>query len=497
VIFSASALSSYSMADIDTSHRLRETSGNLRRLKGTKVDKSLKAPKAPKSTKTAKSSKAKAPKSSKGSKAKSSKAPKSTKHSNGGCVLPKIKGAGAPHWVQTGQVMTQFEETLVPRKTFTSKSPKGSRTIKNNDQYMVQCAEQKYLADELCVFTCIDGVLDATKYCGKNPEDICVLARELTYTKECPLDFDSDAPWYDGKSLKQWWKEVLDRFYFSGKEIFDRSSDIPFVLGHGAAFLEGYGVAVQHFGIMPPAEKPFTGEAIGITGWVSDGYKYGPDDLTNSSTLPNNSYVQDIEFETLDQGPFKLPNVIGPVNFPNPKLKTMSLLRDTHDPCDDSTYLGFPPQCFLYHPAGYHVGNGKMLNFLSPLSNGDIDMAGVCTGSETIPPIIVPALMANYADHAEYIEKSGGLIATHPVSNTLHLCIDDDDIYHPRLCPWHTDDADINSMEGQSLSVDARPFMPQPILHRKKMCDIRKANPGICDGPFNNSSYPYPWTQYL
>ena len=450
LLFSASTLS-YSTANIDTGHSLRETSDNLRRLKSGKAPKSTtKSSKALKSSKEGKSKNPKAPKSSKGD--------QST-----GCVLPVIKGAGAPHWVQTGQVMTQFEDTLVPRKTFTSKSSKGSRTIQNNDQYMVQCAEQKYLADEMCVVTCIDGTLDTTKYCGKKPEDICVLARELTYIKECPLNFDSDAPWHDGKSLKAWWKEVIDRYYLSGKEIFEGTADIPFYLGHGTAFLEGYGLSIQTFGPMgPAAEKSLNGEAVEITGWISEGYEYGPDDQSNSATLPNNAYVQDIPFENVATSPedlFQLPKVNGPVNFPNPKLKTMSLIGDTYDPCDESTYLGFPRECFLYHPAGYHLGNGKMLNFLSPLSNGDIDILGVCTADETIPPIHIPALIANYANVAELIKASGGLIATHPVSNSLHLCIDGDDIYHPRLCPWHTDDADIDAMIGEPLQLNARPFI--------------------------------------
>merc|ERR1711957_631101 len=157
-----------------------------------------------------------------------------------GCNLPGIEGkVGEPYWLQTGQVMTQWEEAYgFPRKSFSSKASKGaksgSRKIVNNDQYMVHCKQHGYVPDEVCIYTCIDGTLDTTMYCEKNPEDICVHGRDLTITKQCPLDFDSDAPFHDGKSLKQWWKEVLDRLYFKADEIFDGTSDEEIHLGHGA-----------------------------------------------------------------------------------------------------------------------------------------------------------------------------------------------------------------------------------------------------------------------
>jgi len=494
--FAALSLPGTNAARILKSHKAKYVANGSKQskhpIKSAKSSKSFKSSKSLNSPKSAyyyKSAKyEKYPKSGKMKSSKSSK-----KHS---CILPEIISAGQPVWVQTGQVMTGFEEALVPRNRLSFKAPKDDRNIKNNDQYMVQCDAKDYLADELCVVTCTDGTLDTTTYCGIEPKDVCKKARELTYMEQCPLDFDSDAPFYDGKSLKQWWQEVLDKYYFSGEAIWNRTSDIPLWLGHGSAFLEGYGVAVQHFPHAPAFEKSFDADAIEITGWVSDGYEYGPDTITSSKTLPKNGYL-DLEVDILPLPPFNLPEINKPVNFPNPRLKTMSLLKDVYDPCDDSTYLGFPPECFLYHPAGYHVGNGKMLNWLSPLSNGEIDIGGVCTTLETIPPLIIPPLMANYDNVAEYIDISGGLIAVHPTSMTMHLCIDDNDIYHPRLCPWHTDDAGIDNTNGEQISVDARPFMPMPTEERYRQCAKRKANPGICDGPFDDVTYPYPWTQFL
>jgi len=418
-----------------------------------------------------------------------------------GCNLPVIEGkVGEPYWLQTGQVMTQWEEAYgFPRKSFSSKASKGaksgSRKIVNNDQYMVHCKQHGYVPDEVCIYTCIDGTLDTTMYCEKNPEDICVHGRDLTITKQCPLDFDSDAPFHDGKSLKQWWKEVLDRLYFKADEIFDGTSDEEIHLGHGAIAGVGYGFAIQFFENMPQQDKKFDGNAIEIAGYTSDGYEYGPDTLYNSTYI-SDGFVQGLEVEKKSFPPFILPKFLSLKTFKNPKLKIMSFLKDIYDPCDDTPYLGFPPECFLYHPAGLHMGNGMMYNFHAPLSNGEIDLQGVCTGQETIPPTFLQALFEqNMPNVAGFIEDSGGLVAVHPASGTMHLCIDDD-IYHPRVCMYHTDDPDIDAIESQH-EFDARPFMTTPTAMRNKLCKKREADPDLCKGPFDNITYPYPWTQYL
>jgi len=359
---------------------------------------------------------------------------------------------------------------------------------------MVHCNQKGYVPDEVCIYTCIDGTIDTTMYCNKNPEDVCVLGRELTIRQQCPLDFDSDAPFHDGKSLKQWWREVLDRLHFKGNEIFDGTSDEDEMhLGHGAIAGLGYGFAIQFFGLQPQPDNKFDANAIDIAGYTSDGYEYGPDTLY-SSTYIRDSFVQDLETENT---PYGVPKFLSAKTFKNPKLRAMSLLKDHYDPCDDTPYLGFPPECFLYHPAGLHLGNGLMFNFHPPLSNGEIDVQGVCTGSETIPPIFMqPLFEQNMPNVADFIEKSGGIVAAHPASGTMHFCIDDD-IYHPRLCMYHTDDADIDGMIGKPLEFDARPFMPTPTVLRNKLCKKREADPDICKGPFNNITYPYPWTQHL
>merc|ERR1712238_388552 len=138
------------------------------------------------------------------------------------CILPVIKGkVGEPYWLQTGQVMTQWEEAYgYPRKSFTSKSKSrkgaksGSRKIVNNDQYMVHCNQKGYVPDEVCIYTCIDGTLDTTMYCNKNPEDVCVLGRELTITEQCPIDiggYTSDGYEYGPDTLYNS-KYIVDSF---------------------------------------------------------------------------------------------------------------------------------------------------------------------------------------------------------------------------------------------------------------------------------------------
>ena len=467
----------------------------------TKEAKGSKTPKFSKSAKLVKSAKSeKSVKAAKGTK-KGKKGEKKTQiNAEEECILPVIKGkVGEPYWLQTGQVMTQWEEAYgYPRKSFTSKSKSrkgaksGSRKIVNNDQYMVHCNQKGYVPDEVCIYTCIDGTLDTTMYCNKNPEDVCVLGRELTITEQCPLDFDSDAPFHDGKSLKQWWKEVLDRLHFKSNEIFDGTSGEEIHLGHGAIAGLGYGFAIQFFGMIPQPDNKFDASAIDIGGYTSDGYEYGPDTLYNSKYIVD-SFVQDLETEDTEYG---VPKFLSAKTFKNPKLRIVSLLKDHYDPCDDTPYLGFPPECFLYHPAGLHLGNGLMFNFHSPLSNGEIDLQGVCTGSETSPPIFMPAVGPNMPNIEGFIEESGGVVAAHPASGTMHLCIDDD-IYHPRVCMYHTDDTDIDGMIGTPLEFDARPFMPTPTELRNKLCKKREADPDICKGPFNNITYPYPWTQHL
>lgn len=428
----------------------------------------------------------KATKSSK--KAKSSK--KSPDSSNA-CKLPKMKSkaSGKPYWIQTGQVMTLFDSTTtVARKTFTDEEP----VIAENDQYMVQCSEKGYVPDEMCYYTCTNGVLDTTTYCQSNPQDLCVKTRDLTIAKQCPLDFDSDEPWFEGKSLKMWWKEVLDKYHFQRKEIFDRSTDVPFFLGHGAALLAGAGLVAQHF-VIPAAEKSFNGEAVDITSWVpGNNYVFGPDTLRNSQSDPINGYVQDLVTEDIPMGPFTLPNVTAPIKDFDPVLKLTAVLRD-YDPCDDSKFMGFPPECFIYHPAGFHTGDGEMFMYRTPLNNGKIDLQGVCTGAETAPPVIIDALMANMGNIADTVEKAGGLIGLHPASWSMHFCIDDD-IYHPYLCSDHTN---LPTVDGDYVSVDAAPFMAIPTEMRKKLCAERTAGgPELCN-PQTDTTYPFPWTQYL
>ena len=429
---------------------------------------------------------------------KSSKVGKSSKLSkkttNGppkACKLPKMKSkyAGKPYWIQTGQVMTPFGDSTIPRKTFTDEEP----MIANNDQYMVQCSDAGYVPDEMCFYTCTDGVLDSSTYCQSNPKDICVKTRETTISKQCPLDFDSDEAFHNGKSLKMWWGEVLEKYNVQKEQIFSRESDIPFYLGHGGALLEGYGLAAQHF-VIPAAVKEFNADAIELTGWISGvNYNYGPDMLRNSDTSPADGYVQGLETEDVTMGPFVLPNVIGPIKDFDPVLKITSLIRD-YDPCDDSNYLGFSPECFIYHPAGYHLGNGKMIMYRSPLSNGNIDLQGVCTGAETAPPVLIDALVTNMNAIAPDVEKGGGFTGLHPASWTLHLCVDDD-INHPYLCSEHKNLPIVS--DGDYVPVDAAPFMAIPTKMRKKLCaDRTTAGPQLCS-PTDDTTYPFPWTQYL
>ncbi len=439
----------------------------------------------------------KSTKASKKASKKANKVTKSSKNNNAPdasntCKLPKMKSdaSGKPYWVQTGQVMTLFDSaTTVARKTFTDEEP----LIAENDQYIVKCGEEGYVPDEMCYYTCTDGVLDTTTYCqSSNPQDLCVKTRDLTIAKQCALDFDSDEPWFEGKSLKMWWKEVLDKYHFQRNEIFDRSSDVPFFLGHGAALLEGAGFVAQHF-VIPAASKNFNGDAVDITSWVpGNDYVFGPDTLRNSQSDPINGFVQDLVTEDVPMGPFILPNVTAPIKDFDPVLKLTAVLRD-YDPCDDSKFLGFPPECFIYHPAGFHTGDGEMFMYRSPLNNGKLDLQGVCTGAETAPPVLIDALMANMGNIADTVEKAGGFTGLHPASWSMHLCIDDD-IYHPYLCSDHTN---LPTVNGDYVSVDAAPFMPIPTEMRKKLCAERTAGgPELCS-PQTNTTYPLPWTQYL
>ena len=316
----------------------------------------------------------------------------------------------------------------------------------------------------------------------------------LLLNDQCPLDFDSDEPWYDGKSLKQWWGEFLDKKYFPRKEIFSRKSDVPLYLGHGAALLEGYGVGAQTFLIpTPDAEKKLDADAIEITGWVpGTDYVFGNDALTGSTTVKNPGYIQNLTTANVEGPPtFLLPNVTKSIPFfQNPDLKITSLLRD-YDPCDDSKYLGFAPECFSYHPAGFHTGSGEMIMYHSPLRNGGIDLQGVCNLAETIPPVTLPALYSNIGNLAEVIEKAGGFTGLHPAVWTMHLCIDDD-IYHPYLCSEHPNLPVMDN--GEYVSLDPATFYPVPTAQRQKLCAARTADPDLCS-PTTNTSYPYPWTQ--
>jgi len=427
---------------------------------------------------------------------KSTKVSKSTKKgtkAQKACKLPKMKSkaSGKPYWIQTGQVMTLFDgSTTVARKTFTDEEP----VIAENDQYVVQCSEKGYVPDEMCYYTCIDGKLDRTTYCQSNPQDLCVKTRDLTIAKQCPLDFDSDEPWSEGKSLKTWWMEVLNKYHFQREEIFNRETDVPFFLGHGAALIDGIGLIVQHFVIPAAASaKNFNGDAVEITGWVpGNDYVFGPDTLRNSQSDPINGYIQDLVTEDIPMGPFILPNVTAPIKDFDPVLKVAAVIRD-YDPCDDSKFLGFPPECFVYHPAGFHTGDGEMFMYRSPLSNGKIDLQGVCTGAETAPPVLIDALMANMGNIADTAEKAGGFTGLHPASWSMHLCIDDD-IYHPYLCLHHTN---LPTVNGDYVSVDAAPFMAIPTEMRKQLCTERTAGgPELCS-PQTNTTHPFPWTQYL
>jgi len=411
------------------------------------------------------------------------------------CVLPKLteEMVGKPVWVQTGQVMTFFNQNdSTARKTYTDESP----TITENDQYMVKCLEPGFFPDELCFYTCTDGVLDTTTYCQTDPHSLCVKQREASINKQCPLDFDTDESFFDGKSLKTWWKEVLDKYHFARNDIFSLNSTMPIYLGHGAANLEGAGVAIQDW-LIPDFDKEFNADAVHITSWVSKDYEYGNDTLRGSTSASQKGFIQDLVTEDIQMGPFAVPNVTAP--FPTsfkPTLALVSMLRD-YDPCDDSDFLGFPPECFIYHPAGFHVGSGEMVNFRSPLDNGNIDLLGHCTGAETGPPILMNALASNLGNLGdETIANFGGFITMHPAIWSMHLCVDDDDIYHPYLCSVHQNQPKLT--EGSEfVPIDAAPFMPMPTKMRKKLCADRvAAGPDLCR-PNNDTNYPYPWTQFL
>ena len=152
-------------------------------------------------------------------------------------------------------------------------------------------------------------------------------------------------------------------------------------------------------------------------------------------------------------------------------LKVIALIRE-YDPCDKSEFLSFPPACFIYHPGGFHTGSGEMINFRSPMSNGDIDLLGVCTGVETIPPVTIPALLNNLGNIEDVVEKVGGFTAPHPASWSMHLCIDHD-IYHPYLCPGGNHQNLPPLSGGDYVSVDVAPFMVIPEKMRQRLCDTR------------------------
>eukprot|EP00579_Thalassiosira_antarctica_P010595 CAMPEP_0201920696 /NCGR_PEP_ID=MMETSP0903-20130614/9235_1 /ASSEMBLY_ACC=CAM_ASM_000552 /TAXON_ID=420261 /ORGANISM="Thalassiosira antarctica, Strain CCMP982" /LENGTH=531 /DNA_ID=CAMNT_0048457497 /DNA_START=53 /DNA_END=1648 /DNA_ORIENTATION=+ len=420
------------------------------------------------------------------------------------CVLPELTDdmAGMPIWIQHGQVMTFFVQSgtapqAPPRKTYTDER----LTIANNDMYVLQCQENGYVPDETCFYACKDGVIDTTTYCRQDPADLCKKTRETTAFQQCLLDFDSDEPFHDGKSLKTWWGEVLDVFHFGRDEIFKFDNNtIDFFLGHGAANIAGTGWLSQHQEIIAPDDEQFFDASfVKFAGWADEGdYEYGPDTLRNSSSsATQNGYLQDVVTEDYPDVRFPevdmvLPKVVAPVPGFKPKFSSAVLLSE-YDPCDESKYLGFAPECFTHHHGGFHTGSGEQLPYYAPMINGNIDLNGHCTSAETNPFILVEALKANQANIGEDVmKKAGGITGVHPVVRSVHLCIDGDDIYHPYICAIHSD-----HLGSDTLPISASPFMFQPTKNRKKLCADRvAAGPNLCKAT-TDTNYPFPWTQHF
>ena len=233
---------------------------------------------------------------------------------------------GRPYWIQHGQVMTFFVQSgtapqAPPRKTYTNERP----AIANNDFYMLDCQDMEYVPDEACFYTCKDGVIDTTTYCRQDPQGLCKLIREeATVNQQCPLDFDSDEPFHDGKSLKAWWQEILDVYHFGIDELFSFNSSAPFFLGHGAANLAGLSWIRQHVEIldfMTPLE--FDASSVEFTAYVDKGYNYGNDTLSGSTSAGQSGYLQDLVTENYPDNrfpgiTFNLPKVTAPVPGFNP-----------------------------------------------------------------------------------------------------------------------------------------------------------------------------------
>ena len=276
---------------------------------------------------------------------------------------------------------------------------------------------------------------------------------------------------------------------------FDKDSPVPFYLSHGAANMRGGGFVGQHYFV--PGPQPFNADLIFLTSYVSEGYKYGPDNLRHSTSgVASDSYVQDLVTEDLVDGlfpdeDFVLPQMVAPIPGYNPKLKFL-VVAGFYDPCDESDVSGFPPGCFSYHHAGFHVGSGEQLVYYPPMSDGRIDIMGHCSTYETNPFILVDALRANRDNiDDDVFEAFSGITNYHPVVSSLHLCIDED-IYHPYPCNTHQ--GLFNATD--SVVVSASPFVIQPADLKREICEERRANPDLCKFT-NDTNFPFPWTQYL
>lgn len=417
----------------------------------------------------------------------------------GGCVLPALTRdmRGKPKWIQNGQVMTFYVEngsdpSSPPRKVYTDDSPE----IAEGDTYVLECAEKGYVPDEMCHYTCKDGFIDSSTYCRQDPTTLCVLMEDATAAKQCNLDFDSDEPFNEGKSLKQWWAEVLDKFVFGKDELFKFDNNtLPSYLGHGAANLAGAGWVLQHMlHVRPDPDAPFDADIVTFSGWVDDNYEYGPDTLRGSSSSATvNGFVQDVIVEDYQDERFpdvsmRLPKVVAPIEGFNPRLYEVFVLG-AYDPCTERGPYGFLHECYVYHHAGFHLGSGEQLHVYPPMSNGNIDLMGHCSTAETNDYIMADMLRANMDNVDDVIKKAGGITNVHAAVMSLHLCVGDD-IYHPFICSVG------HSLVGKtpnSVGVSATPFMFQPKANRAKVCADKKANPDLCT-PIMDPEWPKKWT---
>lgn len=459
------------------------------------------------------------------------------------CTLAVPESAGAPLWVQTGNVFKLWTTDSHPRDIISTSSE-----IAHGSYYAILCTENGYTADSGCVATCNDGALDLTTYCSGTPEMNCVPQLETQMATGCDLDWTSDEEMFDtGMSFKEHWQKVVDLWTGDGLAAmlnFGGLGQGPFwtssppttassgfmLLPHSFANLIYMGLGIELFvnqwnhdldGTPNPAAKnylPFTWESVNLATYQSfaDDFEYVADPL--GSTADGTRFFDD--WGTVDA--LQTDGIVASFNnslkapiaaFPSAmdmRPTYLATVAMPYNPCDkdgDPVFLGLPKACFHIHQAGVHTQNGQMVPFYKPLKDGTLDFHGVCSYEEVYASeyqamfeeaMVTPSTMDITSQVLEAQGAAGGYLLSHGRTWGVHFCVDwaltatdsyaKGALHNPVPCTLNPWSADWKHGElGEFMILDPVGFVHDPVQKEDELCERHLA--GECSLSFVAGDY--------